>query len=361
MRTQRTQSTFQDQPVFVGIDVHKRQWHVSIRTSDIHHKTFSQPPRVDALVSYLERMFPGARYQCVYEAGFCGFSVAHALAARGIECRVVHPPDIPRSERDRVYKSDPVDARRLARELAADHLKSIYIPEREALEDRGLVRMRQSFVHKQTRCKTQIRHVLFFYGIPIPETIADEYWSRNFLSWLEDLELATPIGTQTFRALMTELRHLRAQVLELTLQIRKRALEDPYAESVRLLCSIYGIGALTAMTVLTEIIDIKRFGTTEALASYAGLVPGTHSSGEHAQQTGLHHRRNAVLRHALIEAAWSAVRYDPVLLAWFTQACRRRSKSQAIVGVARRLLNRIACVLRTRRPYEVRAAGARNA
>lgn len=355
---QRTQSTFHGQPVFVGIDVHKRQWHVSIRTTDILHKTFTQPPSADTLVSYLHRKFPGARYTCVYEAGFCGFSVAHALAAHGIECRVIHPPDIPRSERDRIYKSDPVDARRLARELAADHLESIYIPERTALEERALVRMRQGFVHKQTRCKTQIRHQLSFYGIVVPETIADGHWSRNFIVWLRQLTLTTPSGTVAFQTLIAELEHLRGLVAGLTKQIRMRARTAPYAEAVDLLCTIPGIGTLTAMTVLTEVIDIGRFRTIEALASYAGLVPGMHASGEEMKQTGLHKRRNATLRHALIEAAWSAVRYDPVLLAWFTQACQRRVKSQAIVGVARRLLNRIGYVLRTRQPYQVRSPHA---
>jgi transposase len=358
---QRTQPTFDDQPIFVGLDVHKRHWHVSIRTADIHHKTFSQPPHVEPLVAYLQRLFPGAQYTCVYEAGFCGFSVAHGLAERGIECLVIHPPDLPRSERDRIYKSDPVDARRLARELAAGHLQSIYIPERTALEDRALVRMRQGFVHKQTRCKTQIRHQLSFYGIVVPETIAGTYWSRNFLAWLHALTLTTPSGTVAFQALVTELEHLRIQVGALTQHIRRRAREAPYAEAVHLLCTIPGIGALTAMTVLTEIVDIGRFRTAEALASYAGLVPGVHASGDQERQTGLHKRRNAVLRHALIESAWSAVQYDPVLLAWFTQACMRRAKSQAIVGVARRLLNRIRYVLQTRQPYQVRAPQTSNA
>ncbi len=354
MHVKRTQLSYEGQPIYVGIDVHKRQWNVSIRTADIHHKTFAQPPNVETLVSYLRRWFPGGTYQCVYEAGFCGFSAAHGFAAHGIECRVIHPPDIPTSERDRLHKRDPVDARRLARELAVGHLKSIYIPEERALEDRALIRMRERFVRKLTRCKTQIRHTLMFFGIELPEQIGEKSWSRAFIKWLEHLELTTPSGTQALQALVRELIHQRGQVADLTRQIRRLAATEPYAEGVRLLCTIPGVGMLTAMTVLTEVIDIRRFRTNDQLASYAGMPPGTHSSGEKEKKTGLHHRRNAALRRALIESAWSAVQYDPVLLAWFTKTCRRRLKTVAIVGVARRLLNRMAYVLRHGRPYQIR-------
>jgi transposase len=351
MYTKRTEASFSGQPIYVGIDVHKRQWHVSIRTQDIAHKTFTQAPHVEALVAYLHRRFPGGDYQCAYEAGFSGFGIAHGFASHGICCLVVHPSDIPRTERDRVYKSDPVDARRLARELAAGRLKSIYIPDQESVESRMLVRMRHVFVRKQTRCKTQIRFMLYLSGIPLPAIVARKSWSHASIDALGSLQLSTPSGTVALQALVAELRHLRAQVASLTKQIQALSKEGPLLGHVQRLRTLPGIGILSAMTLLTEIIDIHRFRTNEKLASYAGLVPGTHSSGEKQRGTGLHKRRNAELRHVLIESAWSAVRQDPVLLAWFTQACRRCTKSQAIVGVARRLLNRVCYVLRTEQPY----------
>ena len=64
---------FEGQQIYVGMDVHKKSWSISILTNEFEHKTFSQPPEVGVLVNYLKRNFPGASYKSVYEAGYCGF------------------------------------------------------------------------------------------------------------------------------------------------------------------------------------------------------------------------------------------------------------------------------------------------
>ena len=60
---------FKGQQIFVGMDVHKKSWSISIFTEGFEHKTFTQPPEVGTLVNYLKRNFPGASYKSVYEAG----------------------------------------------------------------------------------------------------------------------------------------------------------------------------------------------------------------------------------------------------------------------------------------------------
>ncbi len=64
---------FKGQQIYVGMDIHKKSWSISILTDDLEHKTFTQPPHVEALVKYLKRNFPGGTYNSVYEAGYCGF------------------------------------------------------------------------------------------------------------------------------------------------------------------------------------------------------------------------------------------------------------------------------------------------
>jgi len=61
------------QPVYVGLDVHKKSWSVSVFSRYGEFKTFTQPPQPDKLVDYLKRNFPGGEYHSVYEAGYCGF------------------------------------------------------------------------------------------------------------------------------------------------------------------------------------------------------------------------------------------------------------------------------------------------
>ena len=54
---------FTGQPLYIGMDVHKKSWTVSILMEHLEHKTFTQPPDVASLVSYLHHHFPGARMQ----------------------------------------------------------------------------------------------------------------------------------------------------------------------------------------------------------------------------------------------------------------------------------------------------------
>ena len=106
------------------------------------------------------------------------------------------------------------------------------------------------------------------------------------------------------------------------------------------------------MIILTEIISIHRFQSSDRLASYIGLVPGERSSGETKQQTGISVRRNAHLRRVLVESAWIAIEHDPVLLAKFTQLSKRMRKTAAIIVIARKLVNRIMAVLVHDEPYK---------
>jgi transposase len=105
------------------------------------------------------------------------------------------------------------------------------------------------------------------------------------------------------------------------------------------------------MILLTELCDLARFRNLDHLASYVGLIPDIHDSGETEYTGGLTFRRNAQLRDVLIEAAWTAARLDPVLLLAFNEYCRRMKKTKAIVKIARRLLNRIRYVLKNQVDY----------
>ncbi len=87
--------TFENLVLYVGIDVHKKQWSVSIFTGQIHHRTFSQAPFPEVLQTYLEAHFPGAEIHCAYEATRFGFWIARELISFGYTCLVVNPADIP--------------------------------------------------------------------------------------------------------------------------------------------------------------------------------------------------------------------------------------------------------------------------
>ncbi len=342
---------FTGQPIYIGLDVHKKSWSVSIHSALCEHKTFTQPPEVDLLVNYLRRNFPGASYHSVYEAGFSGFWIHDQLGEKGVSCLVTNPADVPTKDKERRTKRDQVDCRKLALSLRSGDLEGIYVPCREKREDRTLIRTRASMVRKQTRCKNQIKSLLYFYGIVLPEDDEETRWSGKFVRWLETIRMERASGDWAFKVHLEELRHLRQIIATLDREIRVLARTDDYALRVKLLRTISGISTLTAMILLTELPEISRFASLDELACYVGLIPDTRSSGETEYSGEITKRRHRHVRASLIESAWVAARKDPALLMAYQQYCKRMRKTRAIVKIARKLLNRVRYVLKNQRPY----------
>lgn len=342
---------FTGQKIYVGMDVHKKSWSISIFTEQFEHKTFTQPPEVDVLVNYLRRNFPGASYNSVYEAGYSGFWIHDRLKEHDVNCLVVHPADVPTKDKERAGKTDRVDCRKLARSLRSGEIEGIYVPPRPHIEDRSLIRTRQSMVKKQTRCKNQIKSLLSFYGIQIPEELAESHWSKQFINWIEQIRMEKTSGNLTLKAHLDELNHIRKIIADLTRSIRTLAETEEYRTNVLLLKTIPGISTLTAMILLTELHDINRFKSLDKLSSYVGLIPNTNSSGEKDIKTGMTKRHNSMLRVQLIESSWVAVRKDPALTMAFSRLTKKTTKTKAIVHIARKLLNRIRYVLKNQKEY----------
>ena len=117
------------------------------------------------LVRHLRRNYPDAEYRSVYEAGFSGFEAHRELCRMGVMNLVINPADVPTSGRERNYKNDSIDSRKLARELENGSLIGIYIPERENLILRDLTRRKEQLTGNITRTKNRMIHsYLYFAG-----------------------------------------------------------------------------------------------------------------------------------------------------------------------------------------------------
>jgi transposase len=344
---------FSGQDIYIGLDVHKSNWKTSIFTKEFEHKTFTQDPNPDILANYLRRNFPGANYHAAYEAGYCGFWIHDALKDRGIDCIVINPADVPTKDKERKRKNNRIDARKLARSLRNGDLEPIYVPHREALEDRSLIRSRRNAIKELTRFKNRVKAMLTSYGINIPEQLKQGNWSGAFIKWLETVCFHRHTGKRAFQFYIDELKRFRQRVADLNRDIRKLAQEELYRDRVKYLTTIPGIGTLTAMIILTELVTLDRFKTLDQLASYIGLVPGESSSGDDddVNFTDITPRSHHYLRSILIECAWVAVRKDPALTLCYQQLIRRMVGQKAIIRIARKLLNRIRYVLKNNREY----------
>lgn len=353
MQTQSNKIDFNGQNIYAGIDVHLKDWKVTIMTEKLTHKTFSQPPKPEALHHYLTKTFPGGTYHTAYEAGFSGYWIHNKLLNFGINSMVVNPADIPTTGKENVMKNDVRDSIKIARSLRNGDLNPIYVPSLPTLEDRGLVRTRATLVRDLTRYKNRIKSFLYFHGIEYPESFSrpQTHWSNRFNKWLEDVEMTEASGKASLNILLQQSSHLRTSILLMTKQIQELAKTDRYKTQHELLRSIPGIGLLTAMVILTEIETIDRFQTFDQFCGFIGLVPSTHSSGDNEVIGDITPRGHSVLRSAIIESAWMAARLDPALNKSYHDYCKRMEANKAIIRIARKLVSRIRFVLKNNQPY----------
>ena len=342
---------FSGQSIYAGMDVHNESWKICIFSDEFELKPMTTPPDPGILIRHLRKNYPGANYKCAYEAGYSGFWIQQEFKKQGIECIVVNPADVPSTNKEQVYKSDPVDCRKIARSLRNGELEAIYVPDRQALEDRNLVRMRHGIVKKQTRVKNQIKAFLSFYGIKKKDEDCKKSWTKKHIKYLESISIGQVSGNASYGVLLKELRYYMDTLKILTKQITELSANEKYREDVINLSTSPGINIISSMKILTELNDIRRFRSLDKLASYVGLIPSKYSTGDREIQRGITHRGNPFLKETLIECAWTAVKRDPALLMCFKKYCRTMDSNKAIIKIARKLLNRIRYILLNKEPY----------
>jgi transposase len=350
MTGQRKELNFEGQNIYIGLDVHKKSWSVTILSDVLVLKKYSQDPSPDVLYAHLVRNYPGATYYSVYEAGFCGFWIHYRLTELGIHNIVVNPADVPTTAGEKIRKTDAIDSNKLARSLRSGDLKAIYVPDNVSLEIRSLIRLKDSMTKDQIRQKNRIRSFLFLHGIEEP-TFSTSHWSSRFITWLKEVSMKTTCGREALDIMINQLETLRKQRLELLARLRTLYKSDRFAEPLRLIMSVPGIGQLTGMALIAEIDDIKRFKSADNLASYIGMIPMCHASGDHEGIGDITIRKHSKLRPLLIEAAWTAARQDPAMQFAYAAYCKRMKPQMAIVKVARKLVNRIYYVMKHEQEY----------
>ena len=350
---QSNKISFKGQKIFIGIDVHAKNWEVAIAPEVGIVKRHSQKPSAKELFGFLKKNYPNGGYQAVYESGFSGFSTYYALKEVGIECMVIHAADVPTTQYEEVMKTDRVDAVKLARSLKAGQLRGNYVLERQYIDDRSVVRIRKTIQKQLGGYKARVKHMLHCHGVEYPERFAKKqtHWSRAFITWLiKDVRLMSDTRA-SLDLLIRQVEVIRGTLLEATRQLRQMSQTERYKRRYDLLRTIPGIGLITAMCILTEVCDVKRFSNENQFAAYLGLIPTSHSSGEktvHGEKT---FRGNKQIGPTIIEAAWIAIVRDTGLGSQYLNYKKRMEPQEAIVRIARKLSNIIFSVLKNEKEY----------
>lgn len=338
--------------VFCGIDIHKDNWKLCYFCDGIVVEKLSIGSDYHLLVRHTERFYQTAHtVKFIYEAGFSGYHLYRRLSENNYECTVTPPNRVPGTNKK--VKTDKIDAEKLAKYHAAGLLKNVYVPSLTMESDRQILRLRGSFNKNLTRVKNQIKSFLKLHG-HYWHTADGSRWSRKYVLWLQSLEFELPTQRIIMDEYLKEFQHLRSRVAELTRMLRAMSRQEAYHKNYKILVACRGIGLITAMTFLLELCDILRFPSTEDFASYLGLTPSQYSSGEHVNLGHITREGNAHVRCALVESAWTVIRYDPVLREKYNRIrAKGTNGKKAIVAVARSLAVRLRRCLLDQTDYVV--------
>lgn len=287
---------------FVALDDSKRRIVAGIMRPEAAQPELREIPNSPDHVRRLFRRLQGEGPGVVacYEAGVSGYDLYRQILALGVACTVVAPSLTPRRPGQRI-KTDRRDAGQLVRLFRAGELTAIHVPQEAEEAVRDLVRCREAVRQDVGRWRHRVLKLLLRHGRVYT---AGKHWSYRHRAWLRGHRFAEPVLQQAFDATLLVLEQAEARLRELDQALDALAGTEPYREPVGWLRCFRGLDTLSALILLAEIVDFRRFRRPRELMAYLGLVPSEYSSGERHARGGLTKAGNTSARRILIEAAW---------------------------------------------------------
>lgn len=235
--------------------------------------------------------------QCGYEAGCLGYSLYEQLTHAGLKC-VIMAPTTMLTPQGVWVKTDKRDALRIAKCLCYGGYHAVYVPTKEDNAVKEYLRMRDDHKITAKKIKQQIgayclRHGLIYEGTN---------WTGKHRAWLKAQKL-DPISQETLNEYLISLEEAEAKVARFDKRIEEIALGANYVEKVKQLRCFLGIETHTALSLIVETGDFRRFAKANIYAAYLGLAPGEHSSSTDINRLGITKAGNSHLRRLLIESA----------------------------------------------------------
>lgn len=323
---------------FVGLDVHAET--IAVAVAELNGEVRSLgviPNRAESVRRLIGKLGKPEQLRVCYEAGPTGYVLYWQLTQWGVHCEVVAPTLVPVKTGDRV-KTDRRDAEKLARCYRAGDLTAVWVPDaaHEALRD--LVRARLAAKRDQLRARHRLGKFLLRQGRRAPE--GTTAWTGKHLAWVKQQHFEHAAQETTLLDYLHEVEHVAERIVRLERGID--AAVESMPESVRAVIAglqcLRGVAKVSAVTLVSELGQISRFGHARQLMGYAGMVSREHSSGEHIRRGSISKAGNAHLRRIVTEAAWS-YRHRPNI--GTTLAARQSGSSEPVKAIAWRAQHRL--------------------
>jgi len=295
--------------IYVGNDVHSATIVLAALEGDAQKPSVSEIPNEErAIRRAYKRLQQLGEVRCCYEAGPCGFEFYRLMTEMGIHCEVIAPALIPSKPGERI-KTDKRDASKLARLYRAGELTPIRVPTPAEEAVRDLVRAREDVRKDLVAARHRLSKFLLRHG---RRYSAGHKWTERFWRWLKEQRFDEAAERITFEHYQLQVHHLEERRTALEQEIAAIAATEPYQAPVARLACLRGISTLTAMGLIAELQDFRRFEHPRALMSFVGLVPSEYSSGARERRGRITKTGNSHARRLLVEAAW-AYRHPPAL------------------------------------------------
>jgi transposase len=320
--------------IVMGLDQHRSQitaeW-IDTATGEVGRARIAPAHRA-GVRKFLER-FRGLRLEAALEATTGWRFVVEELAAVGAVAHLAEPAETSaRRGNKKRAKTDRSDARHLRELLMAGRLPESWIAPAHLLDLRAQVRLRHALVNQRGEWQQRVQAVLYHHGLPQRGGLL----RRENRRWVEQAALPSVAREQVTVALAM-IDALDSQMAPIDKQLGALAHRQPGARALQ---AHYGIGPLTAVVILAELGDTRRFSSSREAVRYAGLDVTVHQSDKRRAPGHLSRQGPPALRWALFEAAQCARRKTSPDRAYYQQAAERIGGNRACLAVARKLLKR---------------------
>ena len=333
---------------YIGLDLHKKSIFATVLGGDgkILSKINLGSKRED-ISYYLRAQAKGDDLKVAIEASYNWLYYYRILEDITPNITVAHPLKTRIIGESRV-KTDKIDSEALAYMLKADMLPKVYIPTRNAMENKMLLRSRISLVRVRTAIKNKIHAIIdknrdSYQGL---ENISDIFGKTGTFI-LANTKIASP-DYMILTNYLDLIADINKKIALIEKEIDKRVAPD---KDIEILKTIPGIGSFTAFILKSEIDDISRFISKEKLASYAGLTPSVHQSGNKSYTGKITKQGNKFIRWALTEAAQVAIRHSLYFRYYYNKTRAKQDANKATIAVARRMAEIAYVLLKEKRQY----------
>jgi transposase len=326
--------------IVMGLDQHRAQitavW-IDTSTGEVSRSRVAPADRA-SVRRFLGR-FSGQQLEAGLEATTGWRFVVEELRRVGAGVHLAEPAETSglRGPKKRA-KTDWADARHLRELLMIERLPESWIPPDHILDLRARVRLRHTLSHQRCEWQQRIQSVLYHHGCPSRRSLM----VGDGREWLAAQPLS-PTAREQVTVFIAIIDALDALISPLDKELRSYGRRQAGCKALQ---GQYGIGELTAVTILAELGDASRFSSSRDVVRYAGLDITVRQSDQRRSPGHLSRQGPPALRWALYEAAQVARHPRSPDRAYYLQAAERIGGNRACLAVARKLLKRCYHTLR---------------